>query len=80
MIGLSMIALMIMVKIFFQVGSLLLEQARLEEIRDKRLNINPLGFQTNNTPQEKQTSNFLKKDLIEYGMPEEFVGREDTII
>lgn len=30
----------------------------LEEIRDKRLNINPLGFQTNNTPQEKQTSNF----------------------
>lgn len=34
MIGLSMIALMIMVKIFFQVGSLLLEQARLEEIRD----------------------------------------------
>lgn len=52
----------------------------LEEIRDKRLNINPLGFQTNNTPQEKQTSNFLKKDLIEYGMPEEFVGRVDTII
>lgn len=53
----------------------------LEKIRDKRLNTNPLGFTSmNNVKEEKQKSRFLKQDLVEYGMPEEFVGRIDTII
>lgn len=53
----------------------------LNKIRDKRLNKNPLGF-VGNSSQEKdvQSSRFLKQDLVEYGMPEEFVGRIDTII
>ena len=53
----------------------------LDKIRDKRLNKNPLGF-VNNPNQEAnvQKSRFLKQDLVEYGMPEEFVGRIDTII
>lgn len=54
----------------------------LEKIRDKRLNVNPLGF----TPTKdiskigEQKSRYLKSDLVKYGMPEEFVGRIDTII
>ena len=53
----------------------------LEKIREKRLNTNPLGFSVDNTEKkEKQKSRYLKKDLVEYGMPEEFVGRIDTII
>lgn len=52
----------------------------LEKIRDKRLNTNPLGFVANNTSKEDGQSRFIKKDLVEYGMPEEFVGRVDTII
>ena len=51
----------------------------LDKIRDKRLNTNPLGFVTNNQ-EKKEKSRFLKQDLVEYGMPEEFVGRIDTII
>lgn len=53
----------------------------LNKIRDKRLNKNPLGF-VGISSQEKdvQSSRFLKQDLVEYGMPEEFVGRIDTII
>ena len=53
----------------------------MNKIRDKRLNKNPLGF-VENSSQEKdvQSSRFLKQDLVEYGMPEEFVGRIDTII
>ncbi len=53
----------------------------LDKIRDKRLNKNKLGF-VNNPNQEAsvQKSRFLKQDLVEYGMPEEFVGRIDTII
>ena len=53
----------------------------LDKIRDKRLNSNPLGFQAQNIAmKEKQKSKFLKQDLVAYGMPEEFVGRIDTII
>lgn len=51
----------------------------LDKIRDKRLNTNPLGFVTNNQ-EKKEKGKFLKQDLVEYGMPEEFVGRIDTII
>lgn len=52
----------------------------LEKIRDKRLNKNQLGFSSCNTKKEKVNSEFTKKDLIDYGMTEEFVGRIDTII
>lgn len=53
----------------------------LDKIRDKRLNKNSLGF-CNEGSNEKsiQESRFLKQDLVKYGMPEEFVGRIDTII
>lgn len=52
----------------------------LEKIRDKRLNANPMGFKGYATTKDVQQSRFLKKDLVKYGMPEEFVGRIDTII
>ena len=51
----------------------------LDEIRQKRLNRNPLGF-VKNADVRKTDERYLKKDLVEYGMPEEFVGRIDTII
>ena len=53
----------------------------LDKIRDKRLKTNPLGF-TSNVADVKnvQESKFSKQDLVKYGMPEEFVGRIDTII
>ncbi len=53
----------------------------LEKIRDKRLNRQALGFASSNM--EKNTmknDKFTKKDLMDYGMPKEFVGRIDTII
>ena len=53
----------------------------LDKIRDKRLNTKPFGFVGNVINDENvQKSKFLKQDLVEYGMPEEFVGRIDTII
>ncbi len=52
----------------------------LEKIRQKRLNKNQLGFATSSNDTSSKKSRFLKKDLVEYGMPEEFVGRIDTII
>lgn len=53
----------------------------LDKIRNKRLNINPLGFNDSKSSEYKESkSQFLKQDLVEYGMPEEFVGRIDTII
>lgn len=52
----------------------------LDKIRDKRLNANPMGFVSCKAKQDKHENRFLKKDLVEYGMPEEFVGRVDTII
>lgn len=52
----------------------------LEKIRDKRLNSTPLGFSSKTRESETTKSRYIKKDLVEYGMPEEFVGRIDTII
>ena len=53
----------------------------MDKIRDKRLNNNPLGFvNPQNQKQNAQKNCFLKQDLVEYGMTEEFVGRIDTII
>lgn len=52
----------------------------LEKIRDKRLNTNSIGFKVEENKKEAQKSRFVKKDLVNYGMPEEFVGRIDTII
>lgn len=51
----------------------------LDIIRDKRLNSNPLGFSIKNE-EPKSKAKFLKQDLVKYGMPEEFVGRIDTIV
>lgn len=53
----------------------------MDKIRDKRLNTNQLGFANNESNTNDGTkSRFLKQDLVKYGMPEEFVGRIDTII
>ncbi len=53
----------------------------MDKIRDKRLNKNALGFYNKeNEEKNTQKSKFLKQDLVKYGMPEEFVGRIDTII
>lgn len=55
--------------------------AGLDKIRDKRLNINPLGFSTDNVEKNNRPeSRYIKRDFIEYGFPEEFMGRIDTII
>ena len=57
--------------------------AGLENIRNKRLSSgNGMGFQTVDTEKIKspRESKTLKQDLVNYGMPEEFVGRVDTII
>lgn len=54
--------------------------AGLDKIREKRLNINALGFRDSETKQEKHKSRYLKQDLVKYGLTEEFVGRIDTII
>lgn len=51
----------------------------LDIIRDKRLNSNPLGFSIKEET-HKSKAKFLKQDLVKYGLPEEFVGRIDTII
>lgn len=51
----------------------------LDIIRDKRLNSNPLGFSIKEET-HKSKAKFLKQDLVEYGLPEEFVGRIDTIV
>ena len=52
----------------------------LEKIREKRLNKNPLGFSAAHEKVENKQKRYLKSDLVEYGMPEEFVGRIDTIV
>lgn len=51
----------------------------LKQIRQKRLGTGTIGF--NVTKQyNNQPTRYTKKDLIEYGMPDEFVGRVDTIV
>lgn len=53
----------------------------LDKICDKRLNKKPLGFVCQEKSSEnKENSKIIKKDLIDYGMIEEFVGRIDTIV
>lgn len=52
----------------------------LEDIRRKRISKHSLGFSNDLEIISEKEKNFLKKDLIEYGMPEEFVGRIDTIV
>ena len=53
----------------------------IDKIRDKRLNINRIGYDMSEKLSENsRQKRILKKDLIEYGMPEEFVGRIDTIV
>ena len=51
----------------------------LDIIRDKRLNTKQIGFKSDfsNSPESKV---FTKQDLVKYGMPEEFVGRFDTLV
>jgi len=53
--------------------------SELDEIRKKRLGKGTIGFgRTEATA--NQFHRYIKKDLIEYGIPEEFAGRIDTII
>ena len=55
----------------------------LEKIRDKRLGKNTIGFDTKSDSSKKSSKRnerFLKTDFVEYGMPEEFIGRFDTIV
>lgn len=57
--------------------------AGLDKIRNKRLGTNAIGFANSiNHDNESNGSKsaFLKEDLIKFGMPEEFIGRIDTII
>jgi ATP-dependent Clp protease ATP-binding subunit ClpX len=54
----------------------------LDKIRNKRLNRKKLGFISKDDcgNEDVEQAKFLKQDLVKYGMPEEFVGRIDTII
>ena len=53
----------------------------LDKIRDKRLCRNPMGFGTEKVSLENtRKSCFTKKDLVQYGLTEEFVGRIDSIV
>ncbi len=52
----------------------------LDKIREKRLRKNAIGFKCNTKGDNIPTTRYIKRDLIEYGLPEEFVGRIDTII
>lgn len=52
----------------------------LDKIRDKRLNRKPIGFGGDYVHKNEHKTCFTKRDLVEYGFPEEFVGRIDTII
>lgn len=51
----------------------------LEKIRDMRLNRNSMGFVRNEVKQGG-SKKYIKQDLVKYGLPEEFVGRIDTIV
>ena len=51
----------------------------LNRIRDLRLNRNSMGFAHSEVAKGGSTK-YLKQDLVKYGLPEEFVGRIDTIV
>lgn len=52
----------------------------IDEIRKKRLNLNPIGFSQQESKLTTLDRRILKQDLVQYGFPEEFVGRIGTII
>lgn len=52
----------------------------LEEIRNKRTETKKIGFSSSTADAKSEKSKFTKQDLIDYGLPEEFVGRIDTIV
>lgn len=55
----------------------------IDAIAKKRTHSSTLGFSANSsdgTKNAKSTLKYTKEDLIEYGFPEEFVGRIDTIV
>ncbi len=53
----------------------------IDKIVNKRLNRTTIGFRTvSEERDEESSSRILKQDLINYGIPEEFVGRIDTIV
>jgi len=51
----------------------------LNKIRDLRLNKNSMGF-ARSVPKNGESTKYIKQDLVKYGLPEEFVGRIDTIV
>ena len=51
----------------------------IEEIKKKRIGQKQIGFSSSHESDEKQTG-YTKEDLVQYGLPEEFVGRIDTIV
>lgn len=53
----------------------------IEEIRDNRLNLKTIGFHMKEDDEKEMDfqDGYTKQDLIEYGIPEEFVGRIDNI-
>lgn len=51
----------------------------IEKIRAKRLKQNTIGFRLVEE-QDKKNKGYTREDLVEYGMPEEFVGRIGTIV
>lgn len=56
----------------------------LDEIREKRLNMKSIGFQSSKQISKEdfspEKSPYTKADLIEYGLPPEFVGRINKIV
>lgn len=54
----------------------------MNQIIDKRMKKGGLGFISNNYSESdsKFSRKVLKKDLVAYGLPEEFIGRIDTIV
>ena len=51
----------------------------IEDIKKKRLGRGQIGFTTLHESDKKQNG-YTKEDLVQYGLPEEFVGRIDTIV
>ena len=53
----------------------------IDKIREKRLNLNQVGFLSDKTTASSILDDrILKQDLVNYGLPEEFIGRIGTII
>ena len=54
----------------------------INEIVEKRLNEHTVGFvpEADCSAKSEESRKITKSDLIEYGMPEEFAGRIDTIV